>query len=270
MTASCRPALAALLLGGAVCVAACRGVLGIDEDRPSIDTPDAVSPDSDAATTDSERPLNPYCSTLAPPAQRCADFETGDLFTGWDNENKVPNPGLQGGGAFEELLELDGRKLLARTPALVGTGPHASATLLYTIPSVPRRISLRAKLNVLTEDIPAGELVVMALTFGDEGAVLVYRDREGSAIAVVPDGLGAHFPAWAAGAARTIGIVVGTGTGAFARASLDGSWSPELALPAHFGNARQVYVAVGPSADAPMGAAKISIDDVALYWGATE
>lgn len=256
------------MIAGAVC-GGCRAVLGIDGDRPVLDAAEAGP--QEAPVEAGSAALNPFCSTLSPAAQRCADFEEGDPFAGWDNAGKVPNPGASGGGSFEELVEADGRKLLARTPAVLGSGGKAAAVLLYTMPSLAPRISVRADLKVITEDIPgAQQLVVMSIVFGDEGAVVVYRDKDGSAVAVVPDGLAARFPAWPAGAVRSIGIVVGTGANAFTRASVDGSWGPELALPAHFAKAQKPRIVLGPSVAATMGEAKISIDNVAIYWGAAQ
>jgi hypothetical protein len=262
--------IVALLVGGAACLVACRGVLGIDDDRPALVSPEAAPVEAGPGEEAGLSP-NAYCSTLAPPAQRCADFEADDLFAGWDNAGKTPNPGLVGGGSFAELLEPDGRKLLARTPALVATDQHAYATLQYTLPSLAPRISIRAKLKVVTENIPGPtELVIMSLVFGDEGAVVIYRDKDGPAIAVVPDGKAARIPSWPVGSSRTIGIVVTTGANAFARGSIESEYGPELALPAHFANAKRPRVAIGPSVDAPMGEVALTIDDVAMYWGAAE
>jgi hypothetical protein len=264
--------IAAVLMAGLLCMGGCRAVLGIDNDRPALghEVPDASAEDGDDAGRQG------YCSTLSPAAQRCVDFEEGDLFAGWDNEATTPNPGAIGGGIFEELLEPDGRKLLARLPALVGSGQHANAILLYSLASLPPRVSVYARLNVVTEDIPGTqELALMSIVFEDEGAVVVYRDRMGAAVAVVPDGKAARFPAWPVGAAHRISISVANGKstlgeGALAFATIDGDFSPDLALPAHFMNARKARIMLGPSADSPMGEAKVAIDDVAIYWGALE
>lgn len=254
-----RALLLAVLVAGVAVLIGCP-----DAQRGGVSTADAGSeaPQADA------RPRHVFCATLMPAAQRCADFEEGELLAGWDSAGRTPNPGEQGGGILEELLEPDGRKVLARTPAIVTAGQRMAAVLLYTFPSQTPRLSVVAKLNVVTEDIPGEEqLAVMSIVFGDEGAVVVARDRQGATIQVVPNGKGARFPSWPAGTAHDVGIAVATGSTGFALGSIDSTFGPELLLPAHFAKAAHVRVAIGPTAPAPMGAAKISIDNVAIRWG---
>lgn len=259
---------AALGIAGLACLAGlsgCRAVLGIHDDGRDVASADA----GEEAEVDAGRTaVNPFCAaqSLPLPPPRCADFEQGDLFAGWDNQGQTPNPGLVGGGTFEELLATDGRKLAARTPPIVAADQHASAVLLYTMPSLAKNIGLRARLTVMTEEIPGPTtIVLMSIAFGDEGAVVVYRDREGTAIAVVPDGKAARFPTWPVGVARTVVLAVATGAKPSAQASLDGDAGPELVLPAHFSNARTRRVMLGPSVDGPMGEVKVSLDDVMVY-----
>lgn len=101
-------------------------------------------------------------------------------------------------------------------------------------------------MKVVTEEHrPDNEALVMQLVFGDEGAVVVYRDAEGAAVAVVPGGKAARFPSWPAGA---IG--------------------PALIVPAHFQNAGPPRVIIGLRTFAPVGEMKLVVDDVAIYWAA--
>ncbi len=181
-----RALLLAVLVAGVAVLIGCP-----DAQRGGVSTADAGSeaPQADA------RPRHVFCATLMPAAQRCADFEEGELLAGWDSAGRTPNPGEQGGGILEELLEPDGRKVLARTPAIVTAGQRMAAVLLYTFPSQTPRLSVVAKLNVVTEDIPGEEqLAVMSIVFGDEGAVVVARDRQGATIKWFPTAKEHAFP----------------------------------------------------------------------------
>ena len=262
-----------VFLGAIVVVqlAGCRDVLGIHEmanvDDAGADVANAV--DNDAAPVTGPT----FCDTLAPPAQHCADFEKGDLGAGWDAQGLLPDPAVHGGGTLGELRDPGGRKLVATTPTLIATGARAGANVFLLLPVRPSRLVVRAQMKVVTEEHrPDNEALVMQLVFGDEGAVVVYRDAEGAAVAVVPGGKAARFPSWPVGQDHTIGVSVDNapvrGADGFAEASIDGAIGPELIVPAHFQNAGPPRVIIGLRTFAPVGEMKLVVDDVAIYWAA--
>jgi hypothetical protein len=248
-------------------LAGCRDVLDI-RDRPLVE--DAGVADAmgvDAAETGPPT----FCETLMPAAQHCADFERGELLAGWDAQLVVPDPAVHGGGALEELRDASGRKLLVTTPAKVATGDKAGANLFLMLPVRPTRLLVKAEMTVVTEDHqPDNEALVIQLVFGDEGAVVIYRDLEGAAAAVVPGGKAVRFPSWPAGTPHTIGLSVDNepvrGPDGVADASIDGVLSPELLVPAHFQKAGPPRVIIGLRTFAPVGPMKLVVDDVAIYW----
>jgi hypothetical protein len=255
-----------LFMGMALGLVACRGVLGL-EDRPSLEADAGAPPDAEAGP-----PVSTFCSKLMPPAQKCSDFDGEDPFAEWDNGRLVPDPGLASGGTFELLAQTEGKSLLARLPGVVDKDKRVAATLQVDTPTLGKRLLLEAKLKVVTEQIPGdSNVVLLSIAFGDEGAVIVYRDATGPAMAVVPDGKGVKIDGWAIGKTHTVGVVVSANKeGALtAQCRFDGEQSPELAVPTHFRMAtRPPRIVVGPSALAPIGEVKVEIDDVTVYWDA--
>lgn len=252
-------------------LAGCRDVLGIREEAPLDDAGAADAAPADAAS-DAPPVTGPtFCDTLEPPAQHCADFERGALLAGWDAEGLNPDPMTHGGGTLGELRDPSGRKLVATTPVLVADGEKAGANLFFLLPVQPSRVVVQAQMKVVTESHqPDNEALVMQIVFGDEGAVVIYRDTLGAAVAVVPGGKAARFPSWATGATHTISVSVDNaplrGADGFAEASIDGALGPELILPAHFQKAGPPRVIVGLRTFAPVGEMKLVVDDVAIYW----
>jgi hypothetical protein len=260
--------IAALAGTVALVLAGCRGILGVDE-RPNIVEDAGV--DAGAEDADAAPPGPTFCDKLNPPAQHCSDFETGDLRKGWDQETKLPDPGVHGGGILEELRDPAGRMLLASTPALTADGQKAGANLFLTLPVRPTRVMVQADMNVITEEhVPANEALLMQVVFGNEGAVVVYRDSQGAAVLVTPDGKGARFPFWPLGSKHRVSISVDNapvrGADGFAEAAIDGALGPELIVPAHFQKAGPPIVVIGVRTFAPVGPMKVAIDDIAIYW----
>jgi len=246
----------------------CRDVLGIRE-RPLVEE-DAGAPDA-SADADAAPAAPTFCETLTPAPQHCADFEKGELLAGWDAQGLIPDPAVHGGGALAELRDASGRKLLVTAPALVATGQKAGANLFLTVPVRVSRLLVRAEMKVLTEEhLPDNEALIVQLVFGKEGAVVLYRDVEGAAVAVVPGGKAARFPSWPVGTTHTIGVSVDNapvrGADGFAEASIDGAIGPELIVPARFQNAGPPNVVIGLRTFAPVGAMQLVVDDVAIYW----
>ena len=252
-----------------VVTAGCRDVLDIRE-RPLLEDAGA-SADTGGGAGDAASADPTFCDTLTPAPQHCADFEKGDLLSGWDAQGQVPDPATHGGGAFGELRDASGRKLVVTTPPLVATGEKAGANLFLTLPVRPSRLLVQAQMTVVTEEhLADNETLLVQLVFGNEGAVVVYRDTLGAAVAVVPGGKAARFPSWPVGTTHTIGVSVDNaplrGADGFAEASIDGELGPELVVPAHFQNAGPPRVVIGLRAFAPVGAMKLLVDDVAIYW----
>jgi len=130
---------------------------------------------------------------------------------------------------------------------------------------------VQAQMKVITEQHePDNEALLIQLVFGDEGAVVIYRDSLGAAVAVTPGGKAARFPSWPVGTTHTIGVSVDNtparGADGFAEASIDGAIGPELIVPARFQNAGPPNVVIGLRTFAPVGAMQLVVDDVAIYW----
>ena len=254
------PAALALLVG-------CRDLLGIEE-RPLAAEIDGGT---DAPLPDVAPAPATYCTTLSPPAQHCADFDVGDVFEGWRGQGEMPYPGINGGATFDVVPRGDGRQLLAKLPTLVPPSNPAQATLIFDVPMASERLSMTATFTVRTESIPAGENVILAsVAFGTAGGLVMYRDEEGGVIAVVPVGKAARYPSWVVGTEHNVGFVLSLVAGAtYVQGIIDGTLGPELVVPASYAKEKPRIV-VGPAATAPMGAFEMSVDDVAIYWGAAQ
>jgi hypothetical protein len=246
----------------------CRDLLDI-HDRPLAAEVDGGS---DAQVADvMPPPPATYCTALSPPAQHCSDFDVGDVFEGWRGQGEVPYPGLNGGATLDVVARGGGRQLLAKLPALVAPTSVAQATLIFDVPVASERLSMTATITVRSENIPAGEEIILAsVAFGNAGGLVLYRDLEGGVIAVVPVGKAARYPSWTAGTEHTVGFVLSLVTGAtYVQGIIDGTLGPELAVPSSYAKERPRFV-MGPAASAPMGAFEMSFDDVAIYWGAAQ
>jgi hypothetical protein len=178
---------------------------------------------------------------------------------------------VHGGASLEPLRDASGRKVLVTTPKLVATGQKSGANLFFTLPVRASRLFVKAELKVITEQhTPDNEALIIQLVFGDEGAVVIYRDTLGAAVAVVPGGKAARFPSWPAGTTHTIGVSVDNaplrGADGFAEASIDDAIGPELIVPARFQNAGPPRVIIGARTFAPVGEMKLVVDNVAIYW----
>jgi hypothetical protein len=272
----------------AAALAGCRGILGIEPLAAEVPgdaaSDDAVAPDvaTDAAPDVDAGP--PYCTTLSPAPQFCADFDEEDFERGWDNDTHagIPDPGEIGGG----MLSAD-RKVFLSKPAslLVQTGYKLSTTgnlAAIVVKSVPStsRLTLQFDLWVDEIDVTATAGVTVAgLDYANDGDIEVFLDSDGLELAVQgpdPDAgpisvqhVVTPFPT---GMWTTIELIVSTlpttgQPGGWVNAECAGG-SATAALPLLIENriAPSFQVVLGSSPGGPVGPFQANVDNVRMYW----
>ncbi len=268
-------------------VAGCRGILGIDalpaqvpadagsDDAPSADVATDAVPGVDA------RP--PYCATLSPTPQFCADFDEPDFEVGWANDTDagIPDPGEIGGGTLsaDRKLSLSApASLLVSTPAQMTTG-NISAIVVKTVPATSKLI-LQFELYVDKLDVmEAAGVTVAGLDFGNDGDIAIFLDKNGLELAVEGPGPDAgvaavqHITAFPSGSWTLIELIVskvatiGTGEpGGWVNVECLGG-STTAALPLLIQNRTVPFqVVLGSSPGAPVGPFTANMDNVQMYW----
>lgn len=254
----------------ALALVSCRGVFGIDEDRPLLD-----------AGTDGAGSAPRFCETLQPAPRFCADFEgEGPLTRGFSNEANVPDLGLAGGGAFAEASEpRSGRRAAgAVIPALVERRAVAAAELFLDLPGPLREVTVQAAMRPVTEYFPQGEgtLVIAWVNASPVGAVAVVRQAGGTRlrISVGDPPVNTDYPfdvplpvgVWHSLEIGVMNHPFGGNTEGRAFVVVDGIPAANGRLPSAFTAARDAVVSLGAFGYGPLGAARVELDEVRIDW----
>jgi hypothetical protein len=285
---------AALVAACFVCVcafplalAACRGVLGID-DRPVItdggDAGDAGGADDsgdDAADAFDAGPT--YCDFVMPQPVFCDDFDHDKVIEYWDNINRTPDIGASGGGviAFDLVNFRSAPKAAALSiPALTDKSMAASAFLQRTLHKAPpglvetpdMTISLDVRISTQYFPMSMGIVPILTMSYGPDFLFIFQRDS-GTWISVANNIAQLNAPL-IVGEWQTLQLSIKnhpTSDGG-ADGGSDGSITVRIntldaitmALPAAWQTADQKLV-VGPITSGPIGQFAMTVDNV-IVW----
>ena len=128
---------------GALALVQCTGL----REGPALDAGDEAGSEADSSPGadgggGGDATKTRFCSTLAPPADFCADFDDGTLEQGFENALANPDPGVAGGGQIFLDMDLansyDGTRAIGfSVPSLIATTTRAQAYLVKQVPITP-------------------------------------------------------------------------------------------------------------------------------------
>jgi serine/threonine-protein kinase len=145
-----------------------------------------------AATTTAPPPAAstppvPFCTTVSPKPDFCADFEGPEYRAGFYNADKTPDPGENGGGTIRLRPAQNGESAVAEmtSPPLAAATNKASAMLIAELAPI-RYATITLKLRVDAEKFLDEKAVAMLfqLDFGKAGAITISRKQAGMQLSV--------------------------------------------------------------------------------------
>ena len=250
-------------------LAGCRGVLGID-DLPARPEADAAPDAADAGPR--------FCDKVTPKPEFCADFDDdGPLEEAFDNAKVSPDPGVGGGGKIDpDLEQFSSAPRSARlwsSAVLVARNATAYLAKMYDAPRANIDVVVDAKIATL--DIPVtngGHVIVLYLDFGAPGAIAVYRDAVGPAVAVFEGAspptvtnITAPFPVgtWKSIHAFYLANATDGGANGEFHVLIDNTTGAIVPVPAAL-RAAKPSILVGPTITGPMGKFEMNVDNVRI------
>jgi hypothetical protein len=274
-----------------VVLAACRGVLGIDE-RPVIDNGDGGDASADGAfATDAADDVADafdagptYCDMVMPPPVFCDDFDHDKVIEYWDNINRTPDIGASGGGviAFDLVNFRSAPKAAALSiPALTDKTMSASAFLQRTLHNAPPGLvatpdmTIQLDVRVSTQYFPMsmGIVPIVTMSYGPDFLFIFQRDS-GTWISVANDIAQLNAPL-IVGEWQTLQLSIKnhpTSDAGSGDAGNTGSITVRIntrdaitmPLPAAWQTADQKLV-VGPITSGPIGQFAMTVDNVIIW-----
>jgi hypothetical protein len=268
-------------------LAACRGVIGIDDAKPVVPGEGGTSTDEGGAGNDAA-PAGPrFCANTPPTTILCSDFDDDGappIETGWDNKkNGTADYGISGKATISAdttVFFSPPRAAAMDISPLVVDGAHASAFLLKYVKNIPRSLTVLAKFRIVTESIPKnsnGRYVLLYAGYLPGGSINIVRDGKTTQLwisngdATVTTKYPFTGGDFVVGQWSTISMGIDNqpegdgGTGKI-EIELDGLPVAGAPVPANFQMADTTNeIDFGPLARGPMDELQVDVDDVLIY-----
>jgi hypothetical protein len=266
---------AALL--GVLALSACRGVLGVD-DAPTLAAADPSDAGDAALVTDAMQAADAgptFCDLATPPPAFCDDFDHPVLVKYWDNSNRTPDIGASGGGTItvdsSDFRSAPQAAALA-IPTLVDGTAAASGVLQKSLHMTPADLTIQLDVRISTEYFPAkaGTVPLVSISYGNE-FIFVFRRASGTWLSVGNTGALVQLSSpIVAGQWTTLALSIKNhptdgGADGELTVRLNQLNAAVVPIPAAYQTITENKLVVGPLTKGPVGAFRMTVDNV-LIW----